>query len=113
LSKNLYVLSQNYFSDRVTTLHANTYAVRRTVTIGCPQDSCFGPGFWNIMYNAVLNLDFSSHKKVISFADDFAIMTKGNTPSEAEVFANSNLAKIEKLAKEKKCSLMKANLRQC
>ena len=29
-------------------------------------------------------------------------MTKGNTPSEAEVFANSDLAKIEKWAKENK-----------
>jgi hypothetical protein len=29
-------------------------------------------------------------------------MTKGNTPSEAEVFANSNLAKIEKWAKDNK-----------
>jgi hypothetical protein len=54
------------------------------------------------MYNALLNLDFSSHTKVITFADDLAIMTKGNTPYEAEVFANSNLAKIEKWAKENK-----------
>jgi hypothetical protein len=63
---------------------------------GCPQVSCCGPGFWNIMYNALLNLDFSSHTKVIAFADDVAIMTKGNTLPEAEVFANSDLAKIEK-----------------
>jgi alkyl hydroperoxide reductase subunit AhpF len=69
---------------------------------GCPQGSCCGPGFWNIMYNALLNLDFSSHTKVIAFADDLAIMTKGNNPSEAEVFANSDLAKIEKWAKENK-----------
>jgi hypothetical protein len=61
------------------------------------------------MYNALLNLDFSSHTKIIVFADDLAIMTK----SEAEVFANADLAKIEKLAKENKCSLMKSNLRQC
>jgi hypothetical protein len=54
------------------------------------------------MYNALLNLDFSSHTQVIAFADDLAIMTKGNTPSEAEVFANSDLVKIEKWAKENK-----------
>jgi ribonuclease HI len=52
------------------------------------------------MYNALLNLEFSSHTK--AFADDLAIMTKGNTPTEAEVFANSDLAKIEKWAKENK-----------
>ena len=54
------------------------------------------------MYNALLNLDFSSHMKVIVFADDLAIMTKGNTPSEAEVFANADLGKIEKWAKDNK-----------
>jgi hypothetical protein len=54
------------------------------------------------MFNSLLNLEFSSHTKVIASADDLAIMTKGNTPSEAEVFVNSDLAKIEKWAKENK-----------
>jgi hypothetical protein len=49
-----------------------------------------------------INSDFSCHTKAIAFADDLAIMTKGNTPSEAEVFANSYLAKIEKWAIENK-----------
>ena len=53
------------------------------------------------MYNTLLNLDFSSHTKVIAFADDLAIMTKGN-PSEAKVFANSDLAKIKKWPKDNK-----------
>jgi hypothetical protein len=54
------------------------------------------------MYNALLNLDYSSHTKVIAFADDLAIMMKGNTATEAAAFANSDLAKIEKWAKENK-----------
>jgi len=29
------------------------------------------------MYNALLNLDFSGHMKVIAFADDLVIMTQG------------------------------------
>jgi len=52
------------------------------------------------MYDALLN--FSSHTKVIAFADDLAVLTKGKTPSEAEAFANSDLAKIEKWAKDNK-----------
>jgi hypothetical protein len=107
--KNLYVLSQNYFSDRVATLHTNTQTVKKIVTKGCPQVCCCGPGFWNIMYNALLNLDFSSHTKVIAFADDLAIMTKVNTLSEAEVFANSDLAKIETWAKENKMQFNEIN----
>ena len=100
--KYMYVLSLNYFRARLATLHANTHTVRRTVTKGCPQGSCCGPGFWNIVYNTLLNLDFSSHTKVVAFADDLTIMMKGNTPSEAEVFANSDIAKIKKWAKENK-----------
>jgi hypothetical protein len=72
------------------------------VKIGCPQGSCCGLGFWNIMYNALLNLEFSSHTKVIAFADNLAIMTQGKMPSEAGVYENSDIAKIEKWAKENK-----------
>ena len=54
------------------------------------------------MYNFLLNLNISSHTKVTAFAAELAIMTKGNTPSEAEVFANSDLAKIEKWGKDNK-----------
>jgi hypothetical protein len=49
--------------------------------------------------NALLNLNLSSHTKVIAFTDDLAVLTKGETQSEAEVFANSDLAKIEKMGK--------------
>jgi hypothetical protein len=54
------------------------------------QVSCCGPGLWNVMYRAFLNLDFSGHTKIIAFADDLVIMTQGKTPSEAEVYANSD-----------------------
>jgi hypothetical protein len=67
-----------------------------------PQGSCCGPRFWNIMYDALLNLNFSSHTKVIAFADDLSLLTKGKCPSGAEAFANSNPAKIEKWAKDNK-----------
>ena len=42
------------------------------------------------------------HTKVIAFADDLAVLTKGKTPSEAEAFVNSDLAKIEKWVKDNK-----------
>jgi len=75
--RNLYNLTQNYFSDTVAIFHANTYKVERKVLMGCPQGSWCGPGLWNILYNAVLNLEFSSHTKVIPFADDLVILTQG------------------------------------
>jgi hypothetical protein len=54
------------------------------------------------MYDALLNLNFSSRTNVIAFADDLAVLTKGKTPSQAEAFANSDLAKIKKWAKDSK-----------
>jgi hypothetical protein len=61
-----------------------------------------GQGFGTSLYDALLNLNFSTHTKVIAFADDLAVLTKGKTPSEAEAFANSDLAKIEKWARDNK-----------
>jgi hypothetical protein len=101
-SRNLYNLTRIYFSDRVAIFHANTYKVERKVSMGCPQGSCYGPGFWNILYNAVLNLEFSIHTKVIAFADNLVILTQGKTSFEPEVYANSDLARIEKWASDNK-----------
>jgi len=83
--RNLYNLTRSYFSDRVAIFHANTHTVERKVSMGCPQGSCCGPGFWNVLYNALLNLEFSNHTKIIAFADDLAILTHGKKLSEAEV----------------------------
>jgi len=56
-------------------LSANTYRKERKVTMGCPQGSCCGPGFWNVLYNALLDLEFTSHTKAIAFTDNLAILT--------------------------------------
>jgi len=47
-------------------------------------------------------MKYSSHTKLITFANDLAILTYGKTPSEAEAYANSDLATIEKWAWDKK-----------
>ena len=94
--RNLYNLARSYFSERVVNLHTNTCRVERNVTAGCPQGSCCGPGFWNVLYNDLLNMKYSSYTKLIGFVDVFAILTYGTTLSEAEAYANSDLATIEK-----------------
>jgi hypothetical protein len=99
---NLYNLTRSYFSDRVATWHANTYRIERKLSRGCTQGSCSSPGFWNVMYDALLNLEYSTHSKIIAFPDDRVILTYGNTQYKAEAYANSDLAKIENWAEEKK-----------
>jgi hypothetical protein len=70
--------------------------------MGCSQGSCCGPRLWNVLHNTLLNLDFSTHTKVVAFADNLAIMSQGNLPTKVEAYANSDLARIEKWAKENK-----------
>ena len=54
----------------------------------------------NVIYNDLLNMKYSSHTKLIAFADDLAILT--TTLSDAEAYANSDLATIEKWAWDNK-----------
>ena len=97
--KNLFHLSKDYFRDRKATLCVNTQRVDRDIQKGCPQGSCCGPGFWNVMYNGLLNLNYSRHTKLIAFADDVAVITEGDSLAEAEMYSNADMAKIEKWAK--------------
>ena len=89
--RNLYYLSQGYFSQRTAVLNTNNISIERRVTKGCPQESCCGPGFWNLLYNSIFNLQFTSRTKVITFADDLIILTKGQSIVEAENYTNLEL----------------------
>ena len=71
--KNLYSLSVSYFSNRKATSSINNYRTEKEVQKGCPQGSCCGPGFRNVMYNLLLTLEFNSRTKVMAFADDLIV----------------------------------------
>jgi hypothetical protein len=74
--RNLYYLSQGHFSQRIAVMSTNSVSIERSVTKGCPQGSCCGPGYWNLLYNSLIKLEFTSPTKVIAFADDLIILTK-------------------------------------
>jgi len=99
---NLYRLSQGYFSQRKAVITTNSISIDREVTKGCPQGSCSGPSFWNIMYNSLFQLEFTRQTKVIAFADDLVILTKGDTTAEAENYMNLELQKISNWAQNNK-----------
>lgn len=99
---NLYNLTRNYFSQRTAVLAVNNIKIERKVSKGCPQGSCSGPGFWNLQYNSLLNLNYTRHTKVVAFADDLLVITKGTSTLEAENYANVELKKIEYWAKNNK-----------
>ena len=62
----------------------------------------FGPGFWNIQFHSFLNLEFKKCSKLIAYAVDLLMLTKGKTQEEVENYANIEISKITKWARENK-----------
>ncbi len=54
------------------------------------------------MYNSLLNLSFNGRNKVIAFADDLIVLTRGTCKTETENYANKDLKKIERRANDNK-----------
>jgi len=111
--RNLYILSKEFFSNRTAIINTNNFTIERHITRVFPQGSCSGPGFWNILYNSLHTLELNSRSGAIAFADDFIILTRGETVTEAENFMNVELTKVQKWAqnnrlvfKENKLKLM-------
>ena len=100
--KNLFKLSRSYFSDRTASLRGNTLKTEQPVTMGCPQVSCSLPGFWNILYNSLLNMDVCHRTRLIAFADDLLVLIRGKSVLDAENYAKQDLKKIENWARENK-----------
>jgi len=67
-----------------------------------PQGSWCGPGFWNIQYNSLLNLEFGKRTKAIAVADDLLIAVRPETVREAENFAKKEIRKVSNCAKDNK-----------
>jgi hypothetical protein len=82
--RNMFYLSRGYFSQRTAVMSTNSVSIDRRVTKGCQQRSCCGPGFWNLFYNSLLKMEFTSHSKAIDFAEDLIILTNGESIIEAE-----------------------------
>jgi hypothetical protein len=70
--------------------------------LGCPQVSGGGQGFWNILYNTLVNMDFTHHTTVIAFADDLLVLTGWKSTLDAENYANQDFKKIENWARDNK-----------
>ena len=97
-----FYLTQGYFSQRMALMSTNSVSIERMVTKGCPQGSCCGPGFWNMLYNSLLKMEFTSHSKAIAFAGDLIILTKGESIVDAENYMNMELRKISDWAQNNK-----------
>jgi len=83
------------FSNRKASLSANNYRTEKEIQKGCPEVSCCGPCFWNVMYNSLIYLKFKSRTKVIVFAEDLIVLTRGAYEVETENYWNQDLKILE------------------
>jgi retron-type reverse transcriptase len=64
--RNLYYLVKDYLKERNAVMTMNKSSSEKTITRGCPQGACCGPGLWNIQYDTVLNLQYKKHTRFIA-----------------------------------------------
>ena len=92
--KNLYNLSNSYFSQRTAVLSSNNISIQKTVTKWSPQGPCCGPGHCNILYNSLLNIQFTKSSKAVAFADCLILAIRNETIRAAENISNIEMSKI-------------------
>jgi len=76
--KNLYRLTVSYFTQRTAVLSTNNLRTEKAISRECPKGSCCGPRFWNLQFNSLPQLLFMARTKVLAYADDLLIATRGD-----------------------------------
>jgi len=77
--RNLYNLTKSYFTERTAFIATNSMRIETAVNKGCRQGFCCGPGYWNIQYNSLLNLNYAKWTMATAYADDLLIAVKAVT----------------------------------
>jgi hypothetical protein len=90
----------------------NSSTEQRKISKGCLQGPSSRPGFWNLQYNSLLNLEYTKNTKVIPYADDLIILIKGKTQIEVENYSNTETQKFATWARNNKiiCNGQKSKL---
>ena len=99
----LQTLLKNYLIERKVGIKLTTDIKWSDLTRGCPQGSCIGPLLWLIIADKILKqfkvTNLNNIQSIISYADDFIILLKGNTRVELEMDANEKLRNFTDICK--------------
>jgi len=89
-----YELTKSYFFQCIASWSTNSLRMDKEISRGFPQGSCSWPGLWNLQYNSLLELKYMKRTKVVAFADDLIIATRGKSVRAVENYVNVELSKI-------------------
>lgn len=70
-------LIRSYLLDRKLLIQWGSNTTSHLLVKGCPQGSCLAPTLWLVIAEIVLQSYSTSSSKILAFADDFLLVSKG------------------------------------
>ncbi|GIY29660.1 putative 115 kDa protein in type-1 retrotransposable element R1DM [Caerostris darwini] len=82
--KNIYDVVVSYLSERYVIFDNQALHLRYKISRGCPQGSCSGPLFWNLIADDALNLQLPQNCQLQAYADDLVLVVWAKDKSSLE-----------------------------
>ncbi|GBO35987.1 Putative protein in type-1 retrotransposable element R1DM [Araneus ventricosus] len=92
---NIFRLVRSYLRERWVLFETRATRVEHETKMGCPQGSCSGPIFWNIVADSLLVQTFPCKTYVQTYADDLVLVIWGRDKSEIEAQGEAAMAVFE------------------
>lgn len=95
---NLLRLTRGYLSNREAAVAGPEGEIKREVTMGCPQGSRSGPGYWKVLYDGIFSTELPAGCSVIGFADDTMLLVQAAQQKRLKTTTNNALNKLQQRA---------------
>lgn len=107
--RDLYATIKNYCQDRYVDMLCPNDKISKRISKGCPQGSIFGPTFWDLLMEELLetldrNLDVLA---TVAYADDLLLIIEGNSRQEMERKTNNVLIQLNQWCTNNKLTISK------